>query len=186
MTHINLKDIAIKLHENAKAKGFYDREQNIGERMMLVVSELSEGLEAHRKRRNANLELFQKLQETQSFVSAFEECVKDTIGDELADAVIRLCDFCGYKGITISLSPGTVEYIPDFNFGECLLCLTKSLYNIYFSIDIASGKVISSHIEQLFVSLFSIAKMMDIDLPTHITLKMKYNETRPAKHGKEY
>ena len=186
MTHINLNEIAIKAHENAKAKGFYDREQNIGERMMLVVSELGEALEAHRKRRTSNLELFQKLQETQSFVSAFEECVKDTIGDELADAVIRLCDFCGYKGITISLNPEMTEPISNFNFGESLLCATKYLYDIYFAIDIVSTKILSSRIELIFGLFFSIAKMMDIDLPTHITLKMKYNETRPAKHGKEY
>lgn len=186
MTHINLNEIAIKAYENARAKGFYDREQNIGERMMLVVSELGEALEAHRKRRTSNLELFQKLQESQSFVSAFEECVKDTIGDELADAVIRLCDFCGYKGIIIFMDPTISEVIPDFNFGESLLCSTKYLYDIYFTLDIVSKQTVSSLIELLFRLLFSIAKTMDIDLPTHITLKMKYNETRPAKHGKEY
>lgn len=185
MTHINLNEISVKAYENARAKGFYDREQNIGERMMLVVSELGEALEAHRKRRTSNLELFQKLQETQSFVSAFEECVKDTIGDELADAVIRLCDFCGYKGITISINPTTAEPIPDFNFGESLLCLTHHLFSIYAAEYKPLVKPLLS-IELSFFLLFSIAKMMDIDLPTHITLKMKYNETRPAKHGKEY
>lgn len=186
MTHINLNEISVKAHENAKAKGFYDREQNIGERMMLIVSELGEALEAHRKRRTSNLELFQKLLETQSFVSAFEECVKDTIGDELADAVIRLCDFCGYKGITVLELP-TPAVIENVNFGASLLALTEQVCII----ESAAKPFVPPHIldESIYICfsmLFSIAKSMDIDLPTHITLKMKYNETRPAKHGKEY
>lgn len=185
MTHINLNEISIKAYEVAKAKGFYDSPFNVGERMMLVVSELGEALEAHRKRRTSNLELFQKLQETQSFVSAFEECVKDTIGDELADAVIRLCDFCGYKGITITMNPATTETIIDFNFGESLLCLTNHLFAIYAAEHKPLQKPLLS-LELSFFLLFSIAKTMDIDLPAHITLKIKYNETRPAKHRKEY
>lgn len=64
-------------HENAKAKGFWDNKRNTGELLMLVVTELSEAMEAHR---HADEEGF---------------------AEELADAFIRLFDLCGGFKINI-------------------------------------------------------------------------------------
>ena len=36
-----------------------------------------------------------------SFKSAFKNNIKDSYEDEIADAVIRLLDHCGYRGIDI-------------------------------------------------------------------------------------
>lgn len=57
---MDLRETARQIHENNKAKGFWDKERNVGEMLMLVVSELSEALEADREGRyvnNAPLEL---------------------------------------------------------------------------------------------------------------------------------
>lgn len=69
-------------HAAARDKGFWDKERNIGEMLMLIVSELGEAIEAHRK---GNFGLGQK----------------DTFEDELADTAIRLFDLCG--GLRIDL-----------------------------------------------------------------------------------
>lgn len=100
-----------EIHANAVAKGFYDNQPEVGTQLMLIVSELGEALEAHRKGRWANFKYMierQKellhsipkgLSETEYLTEAkrikanlFEIHVKDTVEDELADALIRILD----------------------------------------------------------------------------------------------
>lgn len=64
-------------HGIAKEKGFWDQERNIGEALMLVVTELAEAMEGYRIKDNANFK------------------------EEIADAFIRLFDLCGGLGIDI-------------------------------------------------------------------------------------
>ena len=126
MTIKKLQDTAFA---NALRHGFHHKDQNIGEMLMLIVSELSEALEADRKNKHADLQnynagiaTYNGESESQD-KSTFEFYIKDTFEDELADAVIRIADLCGY---------------------------------------------------------------LNIDLESHIKAKMRYNESRPHKHGKEY
>lgn len=105
----NLNDLAKRVFEANKAKGFWDKERNVGELLMLTTSELGEAMEAHRKGRFAKIHLIEHLQmegytwkdSPVSFKSAFEEGVKDTFEDEIADAMIRLFDIAGGLGIDI-------------------------------------------------------------------------------------
>ena len=53
-----LNDLAKQIHQNAKDKGFWDSPRNTGEIFMLIISEASEALEAHRKVRKADLKQF--------------------------------------------------------------------------------------------------------------------------------
>jgi hypothetical protein len=46
---MHLNEISKQIHENAKAKGFWDKDRNHGEMLMLIVSEVSEAMEADRK-----------------------------------------------------------------------------------------------------------------------------------------
>ena len=64
-------------HSIAKEKGFWDKERNIGEALMLIVTELAEAMEAHRKQDQENFR------------------------EELADTFIRLLDLCG--GLNIDM-----------------------------------------------------------------------------------
>lgn len=113
-----LNELANEIHTNAKNHGFYDDDKiNIPEKLMLIVSELGEAMEAYRKNHYTGEYSLQK----NISINDFETLVKDRFEDELADTIIRLLDLCGY---------------------------------------------------------------MKIDIDTHIELKMKYNETRPYKHGK--
>lgn len=73
----SVKELCELCHSIAKSKGFWDKERNIGEALMLVVTELAEAMEAHRKQDKANFD------------------------EELADTFIRLFDLCGGLGIDI-------------------------------------------------------------------------------------
>lgn len=99
-----LGELSKAVYERNKEKGFWDNEKNVGETLMLVVSELGEALEAHRKGVKASKDCFVKVVNAGSdeeFASAFKENVKDTFEDEIADAVIRLLDMCGGFNIDI-------------------------------------------------------------------------------------
>ena len=153
---MNINELVRKAHKNAIDKGFYECEscggdgqqglvkpyyncqscngtgisksKNIPELLMLVVSEVGEACEALRNDKWAHLIPFcnsinSPLSESKNNSMIFENLIKDTFEDEIADCFIRLADLCGY---------------------------------------------------------------MNIDIEKHIEAKMKYNESRPKKHGKEF
>jgi NTP pyrophosphatase (non-canonical NTP hydrolase) len=94
-----LNTLSKDIHEECINKGFYEDHHEIGTRLMLVVSELSEALEADRKNRHATQHIIYGLNE--NFERDFSLRVKDTFEDEIADAIIRLLDIVGYLKIDI-------------------------------------------------------------------------------------
>lgn len=92
-----LNESAQIIFQNNKAKGFWDKERNVGEMLMLVVSELGEAMEAHRKGKFTTEEIWLKFTET----SDFKSTIKDTFEDEIADAIIRLLDISAGLGIDL-------------------------------------------------------------------------------------
>lgn len=101
---MNLNRLADTIYTANKAKGFWDKERNVGEMLMLIVTELSEAMEAHRGRGNTlNKEQFQNdfFNDYSYFKTSFEKNIKDTFEDEIADSVIRILDLCGGLGIDL-------------------------------------------------------------------------------------
>lgn len=115
---MTLNDMSTAAYGRSCSKGFHEdpAHENVGEKLMLITSELGEALEAVRKRKVANLEEFearvQLLEQSTNgpltverqeeiFRSAFNSYIKDTFEDEIADAVIRIGDLCGWKQIDL-------------------------------------------------------------------------------------
>lgn len=99
---MSLNDLRNEMHKAAKEKGFWKGQRNVGELLMLIVSELGEGIEAHRKKRYCDMDKFEAaLKSGADFKTAFETHVKDTFEDEMADALIRILDLCGGFDINI-------------------------------------------------------------------------------------
>jgi NTP pyrophosphatase (non-canonical NTP hydrolase) len=65
---------------------------------MLIVSELSEALEADRKDKRANLN---KYYQGIAHGDIYETYIKGTFEEEIADTFIRLFDLCGHLNIDI-------------------------------------------------------------------------------------
>lgn len=112
----NLNELSKIVYESNKLKGFDVANENIGQTLMLVVSELAEALEADRKDRRGMLSVFEQDLKyagvtisdfevgNENFMwikNRFETIVKDTFEDEIADTIIRLFDLCGALGIDI-------------------------------------------------------------------------------------
>jgi NTP pyrophosphatase (non-canonical NTP hydrolase) len=108
---MNINNLIELSHSTAKEKGFWDSERNIPELLMLVVSELSEGLEALRKGHMSNHDTVSSLynsyleepypMDAETFKTEFQNHVKNSFEDEIADTVIRLFDLCGGLGIDL-------------------------------------------------------------------------------------
>jgi len=73
----SLNELAEYCHSIAVEKGFWETERNIGEALMLIVTEIAEAMEAHRHQDDANFK------------------------EELADTFIRLLDLCAGLKIDI-------------------------------------------------------------------------------------
>lgn len=123
----NLNEFSKQVYESNKKKGFDVKNENMGQTLCLIHSEISEALEALRHNKKASLTAFFFREEDrvtdQHFQSDFIELIKDTFEDEIADTFIRLMDLVG---------------------------------------------------------------ALDIDIDTHIELKLKYNSLRQFKHGKAF
>ena len=79
-----------------------------GQLLMLIVSEAAEVLEANRGRTNMlNREEFEKSlmysapENTEVFKARFEQYIKNSEEDEIADIIIRCLDYCGGFDIDI-------------------------------------------------------------------------------------
>ena len=104
-----MNDLSKLLNAFQIKKGFTD--SNITQRLMLVMSEVSEAFEAFRNDKFANVKEFERLQkyeedacdDTKEFFSEqnFRYYIKDTLEDEIADTIIRLLAFCGENNINI-------------------------------------------------------------------------------------
>lgn len=97
-----INTLAKIIHENAKEKGFYLKDKNIVEMLCLIHAEISEALEADRKNKRSikNIENFKEIDDDE-FVTYYNENIKGSFEEEMADIIIRVLDLCAYKNIDI-------------------------------------------------------------------------------------
>ena len=109
MSEINWNELKDKAHSNAVKHGFWEGRPSDKHFLCLVISELMEAVNAHRRNKFARVPANRKEtifddrtfhHENKYFRENFEEYVKDTVEDELADAAIRLLDIAGAVSYT--------------------------------------------------------------------------------------
>jgi len=99
-----LNKLAIEVHENAKAHGWWEKEREFGTLLMLMTSELAEAMEEYRNGRNYtwyNCEHCPRREHCHTIPSQCLQAKPEGIPVELADCIIRILDYCGAKGIDI-------------------------------------------------------------------------------------
>ena len=185
-----LRDRAYKI---AKEHGFHEKEFSDEHWLMLIISEIGEAVNADRKGYHANLkefEFYEKQNEDKRFSSGFNEktfredheCyIKDSVEDELADVAIRILDLSGLINVDLSNNrPSIFHYVVSEKKSLCENC-----YNIVMNITNYRGSIFGM-LNDVIRQVIELAKFYSIDLFKFIDLKMKYNELRPYKNGKEY
>ncbi len=184
----DLNKLRDRAYKCACEHGFHDEEKSDEHWLMLVITEIAEAVQADRKSKHADVVDFKKheLDSDAFYPHFFNEYVKESVEDELADIVIRLLDFAGARNIDLSKLSGKLneryymlcldssedEYFPEmmYDITKCI-CMEE---NIKDKIDCSIGCV------------FSVSYYYRIDLFQHIEWKMRYNELRPYKNGNEY
>ena len=179
---MNLNKLRDKAYQCAVAHGWHEENLSDEHFLCMVISELMEAVEADRKRKYANVELYKAECDYYShgyedFAELiFEKRIKDSVEDKLADACIRLLDYFGAVNFTIDNSYQEDEVIEEFSRIYKDKIFTESIFNIANSITRFETQI-------ALVKVFGLAKFLGIDIFWFIELKMKYNELRPYKYG---
>ena len=196
----------MRAYTSACNHGFHDKELSVEHLIMLVLTEVSEMVEADRKGLHANMSMFIRESSTlpprgheeNHWQSCFERFIKDTVEDEMADVCIRLFDFCGTFGLDASIIVDN-DLLSEYRclFGGksfCEQCFTLCsvlcrIDGLSFEDDSEDDDTIDNIptiISGALTFIYFMAKELHVDLARHIDLKMSYNELRPRKHGKCY
>ncbi len=184
-------ELILACHKNALEKGFYEGSFSLMEKLMLIISEIGEALEADRCNNHAILDTFnQGVQQPnvsdEAWMEMFESYIKNSYEDELADIFIRLADLAAYKKIYMLTGrkfQANRSLYRELKVSERLFILTKDVAKIHQSNLFIE---LQQNFTRAFGDIFSIAGLQNIPLGVYIDLKMKYNSMRSYKHGKEY
>ena len=84
---MRINELVKESYDRAQRKGHYDPEPTIEGRLCLIHSEVSEALEAYR--------------DDEMTTTLTESGKPEGLPSELADIIIRVCDFAGHLGIDL-------------------------------------------------------------------------------------
>ena len=183
---MELNKLRDKAYKIAREHGFHDEEHSDQHMLMLVISELCEAVEADRKgwhaipRDKENTCFDPKIFQVDSvyFVYMFNECVKDRMEDELADACIRLLDLAGLRNLNLNRFALVNVVSSKKTFTENVYAIIKDIMNYKYSLE--------EQVNYAITQIFALSRILDIDLLWFIEHKMIYNEKREYKHDKKY
>lgn len=192
MQHISdWNELRDKIHANAVEHGFWENNPSPEHFLCLVISELMESVEAHRKSKHADLNSFEKrIDEPISKHEAatpverlrywFNSYIKDSVEDELADAIIRILDLAGAHNVNMNLRDVTRPMFPEngSRYTENIYQIVQTLVRDSVPLDVA--------LNACRMQICKLAESMGINIAWHIEKKMIYNASRSYKHGKNY
>ncbi|WMX17467.1 hypothetical protein [Aureispira sp. CCB-E] len=174
--------LAKAIHQDQINAGWYDDYRSDNTLILLIKSELFEAFEAYRKeskikalgQKYLGLLLYMSQEDEALFIERFKNNVKDSFADELADTVIRLLDFAGYK--KMNLWAKNERPILFDSLLPYLIALDLQLTKFY-------SEFSKDSISSIIFDIENLANLYKIDLEAHIKLKLAYNKTRGKRHG---
>ena len=202
MQHISdWNELIDKIHTNAVEHGFWENNPSPEHFLCLVISELMESVEAHRKRKHADVKAFNDGIESSTVVSqryrhdtdifrqtrpnvVFEKYIKDTVEDELADAVIRILDLAGGRNVSLFSLYDSCTVLDSLSHISNRNSFTENIYTVVRFITCEMD--LSFRLTIALRMIEAITELNDIDLAWHIENKIFYNAYRSYKHGKMY
>ncbi len=194
---MNLNKLRDKAYQCAIAHGWHEEEHSNEHYFCLIISELMEAVQADRKDQRANVAMFKDWEynglpisednRTKVFKEYYDEFIKDSVEEELADACIRIFDFAGLRNIEIAdfieeEIRDASESCNDETFTESIYAISTTSLRFEYEYDYQ----LKEQLNGMLLDIFGLAKHLNIDILWHIENKMRYNELRPYKHNKRY
>ena len=191
ITKERISDLVSNSYRVARQHGFHDDYHSPAHYMMLVLSEIGEMVEADRKNRHADVAFYTT--SSGLGIAAFESLIKDTFEDEMADVLIRICDFCGSlnvlpytNDVMVDMSDEFAKFFGDKSVCEQCFALSSMVVDIERASYDADDTEMRKRLGSTLSFIFEMANYHGIDLLWHVDRKMEYNESRPRRHGKAY
>lgn len=202
ITHKELASLAEDAFKNADKHGFYTESIEIETELMLIITEMSEAVQADRHNRHGSIEDYEsEIQMGRDIPTAYKNSLEGTVESEFADIAIRILSLLGWIDSKTPIKLKSDSILADeYGIGKIQFMvhniinkgsIAKDLYRLngYFSrlVDNESCRwFVSDTLQEILMMVFVIAHNNNIDLMEHIKLKMKYNESRPHLHGCKY
>lgn len=203
MKRYDLNLLCDRIYRDACEHGFHDNELSNEHFLCLVISELMKAVEAegsNRRNKHANVDWFNKRIETsriykgldpeipkeRGFEVIYNETIKGSIEEKLADSAIRLFDLAGLRNIKIGHTIKDINVRIDDMAEACKdETFTETIYAISTLPARHDGLYdFSTIINDMLISILGLAKHLDIDLVWHIEQKMKYSQFCEKIYGK--
>ena len=202
ITHKELASLAEDAFKNADKHGFYTESTEIETALMLIITEMSEAVQADRHNRHGSIEDYEsEIQMGRDIPTAYENSLEGTVESEFADIAIRILSLLGWLNSKTPIVLESDSVLADkygiskiqFKVQNAIKegSIAKDLYRLngHFSRFVDNEFCIwfvSDTLQEILMRVFAIAHNHNIDLMEHIKLKMKYNESRPYLHGCKY
>lgn len=202
ITHKELASLAEDAFKNADKHGFYTESTEIETELMLIITEMSEAVQADRHNRHGSIEDYEsEIQMGRDIPTAYKNSVEGTVESEFADIAIRILSLLGWIDSKTPIKLKSDSILADeYGIGKIQFMvhntinkgsIVKDLYRLngYFSrlvYNESCSWFVSDTLQEILMMVFAIAHNNNIDLMEHIRLKMKYNESRPYLHGCKY
>lgn len=194
LTQQLLKQLMTKAYENAKAKGFYEPDLDINKALMLIITEMSEAIQASRHDRHGSIEGYNTYLEVSDEHTAYEESLEGTVESEFADIAIRIMSLLGWydsQKVICLMNDTEIRKTEEYHkveFEHGNYSLPDAMYLIitrmaYFPFSCSPAWMNTLRLQEILVMVFALVHIEGIDLVEHIRLKMQYNESRPYLHG---
>ena len=191
---MNFDELAQQAYATAKAHGWHDEKQPDETYLMLIITEIAEAVQADRKDRHADVEIFNSYYEDKDedydangtmFKAYYDDFIKNTVEDELSDVVIRILDFAELRGFGFDSVNARVRRTYEkyrgngWDVGYTLPAFCYALVsNIY-----DWRKPLEYNLSLVLERLLVYCKLNSIDIDFFVEQKMRYNKLRDYKHG---
>ena len=199
ITQKELASLAEDNFKNAEKHGFYTESTEIETELMLIITEMSEAVQADRHNRHGSIEDYEiEIQMGRDIPTAYKNTLEGTVESEFADIAIRILSLLGWMNSKTPIKLKSDSILAD-EYGISKIqfkiqntinkgSIAKDLYRLngrlsWFVDNESCSWFVSDTLQDILMRVFAIAHNHNIDLMEHIKLKMQYNESRPYLHG---
>lgn len=181
ITTEKLTELRDRAYRAACDKGFHDEQKPDAVYKMLIITEIAEAVQADRKGLHAYKDKFlaslKPDDDNEMFSMLYEQYIKNSVEDELADIIIRMLDYCGMRKIKFRKDNDGFPFdrltafrtFPEAMYDLCGMITREDLF-----------------MEVSLRCVIYYCESLGIDILWLVEMKMRYNETRERMHGRRY